>query len=186
MGVTVIEWARVDGKAPLRSYSFVQASNNRVTVRELSGKTIGTFPIASAIALPGASVQLTPLYMMSEAIVNAQAQLAGVPPVGDTSLVVLEMRDCNGDALPGVRFESSFKDSVPFVIVDGAPTGDRTLTVRDESTNSAFALLPNIPPGFVFFDAYLGDDGPLLDQANVPIQPGSVTEVEFRPPYPTP
>ena len=32
--------------------------NNRVTVRELRRKTIGTFPIASAIALPGASVQL--------------------------------------------------------------------------------------------------------------------------------
>ena len=54
----VIQWARVEAGAPLRSYSFVPASNNRVTVRELSGKTIGTFPIASAITLPGASLQL--------------------------------------------------------------------------------------------------------------------------------
>ena len=56
----VIQWARVDGGAPLRSYSFVRASNDRVTVRELSGKTIGTFPLAGAIALPGASLQLAP------------------------------------------------------------------------------------------------------------------------------
>ena len=55
----VIQWARVDAGAPLQSYSFVPASNNRVTVREVAGKTIGTFPIASAIKLPGASVQLT-------------------------------------------------------------------------------------------------------------------------------
>jgi len=55
----VIQWARVDAAAPLQSYSFVPASNNRVTVREVAGKTIGTFPIASAIKLPGASVQLT-------------------------------------------------------------------------------------------------------------------------------
>jgi len=56
----VIRWARVEAGAPLRSYSFVRASNNRVTVRELSGTTIGTFPLTSAIALPGASLQLAP------------------------------------------------------------------------------------------------------------------------------
>jgi capsular exopolysaccharide synthesis family protein len=56
----VIAWSHVDASAPLRSYQFVQASNNRVTVRELGGKTIGTFPLASPIALPGVSLQLAP------------------------------------------------------------------------------------------------------------------------------
>jgi polysaccharide biosynthesis transport protein len=56
----VIQWAHVDARAPLQSYTFAPASDNRVTVRELTGRTIGTFPLASVIALPGASVQLTP------------------------------------------------------------------------------------------------------------------------------
>src|SRR5258705_3051021 len=42
-----IHSARVEAGAPLRSYTFVQASNHRATVRELSGKTIGTFPLDS-------------------------------------------------------------------------------------------------------------------------------------------
>jgi capsular exopolysaccharide synthesis family protein len=56
----VIQWAHVDARAPLQTYTFAPASNDRVTVREMSGKSVGTFPLASAIALPGASVQLTP------------------------------------------------------------------------------------------------------------------------------
>ena len=56
----VIRWAHVDARAPRQTYTFAQASNDRVTVRELSGALVGTFPLASAIALPGASVQLTP------------------------------------------------------------------------------------------------------------------------------
>jgi capsular exopolysaccharide synthesis family protein len=54
----VIAWARVDAGAPLSNYSFVQASNHRVTVRELAGKTIGTFPLSSTIVLPGVSLKL--------------------------------------------------------------------------------------------------------------------------------
>src|SRR3954466_12414294 len=42
-----VQWAHVDAHAPLQSYLFVQASNDRVTVRDLSGTAIGTFPIAS-------------------------------------------------------------------------------------------------------------------------------------------
>lgn len=56
----VVQWAHVDAAAPLQSYSFVQASSNRVTVRDVTGRTIGTFPIANVIALPGATVQLAP------------------------------------------------------------------------------------------------------------------------------
>ena len=56
----VVAWARVEPAAPLGGYQFVQASDNRVTVREISGKTIGTFPLASPIALPGVTVQLAP------------------------------------------------------------------------------------------------------------------------------
>src|SRR3954452_20675261 len=37
---SVVVWARVDSGAPLHGYRFVRASSNRVTVRELSGKTI--------------------------------------------------------------------------------------------------------------------------------------------------
>jgi len=56
---SVITWAHVDADAPLRGYQFVQASNNRVTVREATGKTIGTYPLASTIALPGVSLRLS-------------------------------------------------------------------------------------------------------------------------------
>ncbi|MEO8563011.1 MAG: polysaccharide biosynthesis tyrosine autokinase [bacterium] len=56
----VIGWARVASAAPLRAYRFVQASNNRVTVRELGGPTLGTFPLTSTIALPGVSLRLAP------------------------------------------------------------------------------------------------------------------------------
>ncbi|HEV7993863.1 MAG TPA: polysaccharide biosynthesis tyrosine autokinase [Gemmatimonadaceae bacterium] len=56
----VIEWAHVDSAAPMTGYQFVQASNNRATVRDAGGKTIGTFPLASTIALPGVSLKLAP------------------------------------------------------------------------------------------------------------------------------
>ncbi|MEO6525232.1 MAG: polysaccharide biosynthesis tyrosine autokinase [Gemmatimonadaceae bacterium] len=55
---SVVAWARVDSTAPMRSYQFVQASNNRVTVRDFAGRTMGTFPMASTIALPGVSLRL--------------------------------------------------------------------------------------------------------------------------------
>jgi polysaccharide biosynthesis transport protein len=54
----VITWAHVDSGAPMRAYQFVQASNRRVTVREASGRTVGTYPMASTIALPGLTLRL--------------------------------------------------------------------------------------------------------------------------------
>lgn len=67
---SVIAWARVDSGAPMRGYRFVQASNNRVTVRELDGRTIGTYPLASIIALPGVSLRLA-----DSALAKGDAQL---------------------------------------------------------------------------------------------------------------
>jgi capsular exopolysaccharide synthesis family protein len=64
----VLQWAHVDARAPLQTYTFAQASNDRVTVREATGKAVGTFPLASAIALPGASVQLTPNALANGAV----------------------------------------------------------------------------------------------------------------------
>ena len=64
----VLQWAHVDARAPLQTYTFAQASNDRVTVREATGKAVGTFTLASAIALPGASVQLTPNALANGAV----------------------------------------------------------------------------------------------------------------------
>ena len=54
----VVAEARVDSAAAMRSYRLTPASGGRVTVRETSGRSVGTFPVAGWIPLPGAAVRL--------------------------------------------------------------------------------------------------------------------------------
>jgi polysaccharide biosynthesis transport protein len=102
----VIAWAHVDSGAPMRAYQFVQASNRRVTVREASGRTVGTYPMASTIALPGltlrlaesalakggAALQVIPLEAAS-AIVRARTQVTQPNLNANVVLVTFEGND---------------------------------------------------------------------------------------------
>jgi capsular exopolysaccharide synthesis family protein len=54
----VLAWAKVDSAAPLRVYRLTPFGGKEVSVQELGGRTVGKFPLASTIAVPGVTFRL--------------------------------------------------------------------------------------------------------------------------------
>jgi hypothetical protein len=54
----VLSWAKVDSTAPLGAYRLTPFGNTQVSVQELGGRAVGKFPLAGAIAVPGATFRL--------------------------------------------------------------------------------------------------------------------------------
>ena len=54
----VLVWAKVDADAPLRAYRLTAFGDKQVNVQELGGRAVGKFPLAGAVAVPGATFRL--------------------------------------------------------------------------------------------------------------------------------
>jgi polysaccharide biosynthesis transport protein len=54
----VLAWAKVDSAAPLKAYRLTPFGDRQVSVQELGGRVVGKFPLASTIAVPGATFRL--------------------------------------------------------------------------------------------------------------------------------
>ncbi|HKH92165.1 MAG TPA: polysaccharide biosynthesis tyrosine autokinase [Gemmatimonadaceae bacterium] len=66
----VLAWAEVDSAAPLRAYRLTLWGKDQVAVQELGGRSLGKFPLAGTIAVPGAWFRLA-----DSALVNGEAVL---------------------------------------------------------------------------------------------------------------
>jgi hypothetical protein len=88
--------------------------------------------------------------------------------------------DCEGKAAGGIRFEAS-EAANSFFVVNGLPSLDAQLTVRDEAANAAGGGFFNLQPGFAVFTARVGTNGPKLGEYNAQVRAAGVTSLEFYP-----
>ncbi|HTK49933.1 MAG TPA: polysaccharide biosynthesis tyrosine autokinase [Gemmatimonadaceae bacterium] len=78
----VLAWAHVDSAAPLRSYRLTPFPGKQVAVQELGGRTLGRFPLAGTITVPGAAFRLAPTALAKEEVVLR------VAPIEEASALV--------------------------------------------------------------------------------------------------
>jgi len=110
----------------------------------------------------------------------ALALLEGVTIDRSMGIVFAQAFDCDGKAAGKIHFEAS-QDVNTFVVVNGLPSLDAQLTVRDEATNAAGAGFFNLVPGFEFFTARLGTNGPKVGEYNAQVRSAGITSLEFHP-----
>ncbi len=93
-------------------------------------------------------------------------------------LVFTVVSDCNGNALPNIKFTASVSDPemVGFYIYNTSPTTSETKT--EASGRGGYV---NVPPGFVDFTAAYADTGKVLGTTRAIIRGGYATTVTLRP-----
>jgi hypothetical protein len=105
------------------------------------------------------------------------------PPVDldDKGLIVALMHECSGEPAFGIRFEISDTDSRQFVLVDGLPSTDATLSMFDPAASQGTGGFLNVQPGPASVTARLGMHGPVLAHADVHVRPKTISQLEIYP-----
>jgi hypothetical protein len=127
------------------------------------------------------ATQLGNLLLVAPKTLSSLTSFTGLASHPDTGLVALEAYDCAGKAAGGIHFEESKPTAVPFFLIDGLPNTDSSLTVRDDSRDTAAGGCLNASPGFTIFSARIGVNGPLLGQFNANVRANTVTYLDFHP-----
>jgi hypothetical protein len=94
-------------------------------------------------------------------------------------LAILEAIDCSALPAGGVQFKEGQGSPNQFYVVDQVPSRDATVTVYDESNETADGGFINLNPGPVKFTAYWGVDGPMLGSFNAQIRANTITFVDM-------
>jgi hypothetical protein len=68
-----------------------------------------------------------------------------------------------------------------FLIDNGLPNLEATVTVRDDANNEAPAGFLNAAPGFTVFSARIGQAGPRLGEFNANVRASAVTYLDIYP-----
>jgi capsular exopolysaccharide synthesis family protein len=74
----VLAWATVDSAAPLRAYRLTAFGDGQVNVQEVGGRSVGRFPLASTISVPGVTFRLAGSALANGAVVVQVASLEAV------------------------------------------------------------------------------------------------------------
>jgi hypothetical protein len=113
---------------------------------------------------------------------STPAQLGGTPiDLQSQGLVAVQMHDCSGASMGGIRFEIDAASAVPFFFVDGQPSQLASLSVVDPRSQLALGGFVNVPPGFTRVRARLGANGPILAQYELNVRANTIAQLELHP-----
>jgi hypothetical protein len=148
----------------------------------LEARSDSTVPQLSYLGQPiVVATSLEPLSLLTPQMFEMSVRAVGAPGSLDNGVVMLETLDCAGNAVGGLHYETTQADSFPFFVINGVPSDGSDVSVIDPKTNGAIGGFANVQPGVVRVVVRIGTDGPVLDQLEVSVRAGSITQVEIRP-----
>jgi hypothetical protein len=120
------------------------------------------------------------LPVLTTETIQLTAQITGYEYDTSKGLALLEALDCTDTPQGGIQFSMTGATGNQFYLVDQVPSRDAKVTDYDEVSNSADGGFVNIPPGFVTFNARLGEDGLELGSFNAQIRPNTITFIDMH------
>jgi hypothetical protein len=123
-----------------------------------------------------------PVLLITPGLIAGAGMISRSPvDLDQNGLIVAQMHDCSGELAFGIRFEISDTDSQQFVLVDGLPSTDATLSMLNPATYQGTGGFLNVEPGAASVTARLGMHGPVLGRADVHVRPKSISQLEIYP-----
>lgn len=120
------------------------------------------------------------LPVLTSDTIQLTAQITGYEFDMNKGLALLEALDCTDTPQGGVQFSMTGGTGDQFYLVDQVPSRDASATQYDQVNNTADGGFINIPPGFVTFNARLGEDGLELGSFNAQIRPNTITFIDMH------